>query len=119
MTAILKFDLPATAPESDHPREERREVGNPERRTWMLYESASAGMFAGIWESDAGRWRIEMDANEHEYFVVLSGRCRLHDTAGTATEAGPGEALVIPAGFRGSFEVLETMRKHFVIVVAG
>ena len=26
-------------------------------------------------------------------------------------------ALVIPAGFSGSFEVLETLRKHFVIVV--
>ena len=38
-------------------------------------------------------------------------------TDGTYTEAKAGEALVIPAGFAGSFEVLERVRKHFVIVV--
>jgi uncharacterized cupin superfamily protein len=115
--AITKFDLPATPPEIDHPREDRREIGAPERRTWVLYESAPAGMVAGIWECEVGRWRIQMDPTEHEYMVVLAGRARLHATDGTFTEAGPGEALVIPAGFAGSFEVLERVRKHFVIVV--
>lgn len=118
-TAITRFDPPATAPEIDYPREERREVGNPQRRTWVLYESAPAGMTAGIWECEVGRWRIQMDPNEHEYMVVLQGRVRLHAPDGSATEAGPGEALVIPAGFAGSFEVVEPLRKHFVIVVGG
>ena len=117
MTAIVKFDKPSTPPDIDHPREERREIGAPERRTWVLYESAPAGLVAGIWECEVGRWRIQMDPTEHEYMVVLAGRCRLHATDGTYTEAGAGEALVIPAGFAGSFEVLETLRKHFVIVV--
>jgi uncharacterized cupin superfamily protein len=114
--AIVKFDPPATAPEIDFPREERRENGAPERRTWVLYESAPAGLFAGIWECEVGRWRIQMDPTEHEYMVVLAGRARLHAPGGTFTEVGPGEALVIPAGFAGSFEVLERVRKHFVIV---
>jgi uncharacterized cupin superfamily protein len=117
MSAIVKFDPPSTPPEIDFPREERREVGAPERRTWVLYESGPAGLVAGIWECEVGRWRIRMDPTEHEYMVVLAGRCRLHAVDGTFTEAGPGEALVIPAGFAGSFEVLETLRKHFVIVV--
>ncbi|HEX7638874.1 MAG TPA: cupin domain-containing protein [Burkholderiaceae bacterium] len=118
MTAsIVRFDLPATPPEIDHPREERREIGAPERRTWVLYESGPAGMVAGIWECEVGRWRIRMDPAEHEYMVVLAGRVRLHDAGGGFTEAGPGEALVIPPGFAGSFEVLERVRKHFVIVV--
>jgi len=116
MSAIIKFDTPATAPDIDHPREERRVQGNPERRTWMVYEAAPAGLYAGIWECEVGRWRIQMDPQEHEYFVVLQGRCRIHDTAGVFKEAGPGEALVIPAGFAGEFEVLEPLRKHFVIV---
>jgi len=117
MASIVKFDPPATPPEIDFPRAERREIGAPERRTWVLYESGPAGLVAGIWECEVGRWRIQMDPTEHEYMVVLSGRCRLHATGGTFTEAGPGEARVIPAGFAGSFEVLETLRKHFVIVV--
>ena len=117
MSAIVKFDKPSTPPDIDFPREERREIGAPERRTWVLYESAPAGLVAGIWECEPGRWRIQMDPTEHEYMVVLAGRCRLHAVDGGFTEAGPGEALVILAGFAGSFEVLETLRKHFVIVV--
>jgi uncharacterized cupin superfamily protein len=116
MKHITKFDPPATPPEIDHPREERREVGAPERRTWTVYADEQAGMSAGIWECEPGRWRIQMDPNEHEYMVVLSGRARLHAQDGTVTDVGPGEAIVIPAGFAGSFEVTERLRKHFVIV---
>ena len=32
------------------------------------------------------------------------------------TDIGPGQAVMIPPNFRGSFEVLQTLRKHFVIV---
>ena len=77
MNRITKFDPPTTPPEIDHPREERREIGAPERRTWMVYDSREAGMSAGIWECEVGRWRIQMDPNEHEYMIVLSGRARL------------------------------------------
>ena len=117
MKTIVKFDPPSTPPEIDFPREERREIGAPERRTWVLYESGPAGLAAGIWECEVGRWRIQMDPTEHEYMMVLAGRCRLHATDGTYTEAKAGEALVIPAGVAGSFEVLERVRKLFVIVV--
>ena len=116
MNRIVKFDPPAIPPEIDHPREDRREIGAPERRTWMVYASERAGMSAGIWECEVGRWRIQMDHDEHEYMIVLSGRARLHAQDGTVTEVGPGEAIVIPAGFAGSFEVTERLRKHFVIV---
>jgi hypothetical protein len=37
---------------------------------------------------------------------------------GTHQEAGPGEAIFIPAGFRGLFEVLEAVTKTYAIVVA-
>lgn len=116
MNPIIRFDPPATAPVVDQPRAERREVGAPERLTWTLYESAPDGVAAGIWACEPGRWRIEFGPHEHEYFVVLEGRARLRDDAGTVTDVGPGEAAVIPAGFRGSFEVLERVRKHFVVV---
>jgi uncharacterized cupin superfamily protein len=33
-------------------------------------------------------------------------------------EAGPGEAVVLPAGFVGSFEVLEPLTKTYAIVDA-
>lgn len=42
MSAIVRFDSPLANPVIDHPREDRREVGNPERRTWALYASTSS-----------------------------------------------------------------------------
>jgi uncharacterized cupin superfamily protein len=116
MPAITRFDLPTSAPVIDQPRPERREQGAPMRSTWTLFERPAQGLYAGIWECEPGRWRIEQGPLEHEYFVVLSGRVRLHDEAGATTEVGPGEAAVIPAGFTGSFEVVEHVRKHFVIL---
>jgi uncharacterized cupin superfamily protein len=38
------------------------------------------------------------------------------DEHGNAAEAGPGDAMVIPAGFKGVFEVVEPVRKHYVII---
>lgn len=116
MTRITSFTQPDSAPVIDQPRVERREEGAPQRSTWTLYESAAEGLVAGIWDCEVGRWRIEFGPAEHEYFHVLHGRARLHDAEGGVTDVGPGQAVVIPPNFRGSFEVLEPLRKHFVIV---
>ena len=59
-----------------------------------------------------------MDRGEHELFTVLQGRCRVHREDGSCQEAGAGEAIYIPAGFRGSFEVLEKVIKTYAMVVA-
>jgi uncharacterized cupin superfamily protein len=116
MSRITVFDTADGQPRIDQPRVERREVGAPERRTWTLYEHPGDGVSAGIWDCEPGRWRIAFGPHEHEYFIVLEGRARLHDSDGQVTDIGPGQAVVIPAGFEGSFEVLERVRKHFVVV---
>jgi uncharacterized protein len=116
MTALIRFDPPTADPVTDQPRLERREIGAPMRDTWTLYESAADGLSAGIWHCEPGRWRIEFGPHEHEYFVVLEGLARIHDETGQVTDVGPGQAAVIPAGFRGSFEVVAPVRKHFVVV---
>ena len=38
------------------------------------------------------------------------------DTAGNAREFGPGDAGIIPAGFIGTFEVIERVRKRYVML---
>ena len=47
--------------------------------------------------------------SRHAYAVAPN---RLKD----AVITGPGQAVVIPPNFRGSFEVVEAVRKHFVII---
>jgi hypothetical protein len=116
MTDIIHFSHQATEAEHDHPREARRLQGNPLRTTWNHFTNQSGEVFAGVWASEVGSWRIEFGDKEDEFFFVTEGRCRIVDDAGKAVEAGPGESLVIPAGFKGVFEVIEPMKKHYVII---
>lgn len=116
MTTITRFDQPATPGSIDHPRPDRLEQGNPRRETWTLYESADGLMSSGIWACEVGRWRIAFPAGKEEYFFVLEGRVRLHDTQGSYVDVPAGQGAVIPAGFEGAFEVISPVRKHFVVV---
>jgi uncharacterized cupin superfamily protein len=107
-------------PETDHPRPERLIAGNPRRDTWNRVDADLGGsrLHCGVWRCEPGHWRIAMDEGEHELFTVLQGRCRVHRDDGSFLEAGPGEALFLPPGFRGSFEVLETLTKTYAIVAS-
>jgi uncharacterized protein len=113
----LIASMPGT-PEVDHPRAERLLAGNPRRETWNTVDAGVQGarLYCGVWRCEPGHWRIEMAAGEHELFTVLTGRCRVHAEDGSFQEAGPGEAIVIPGGFRGSFEVIEALTKTYAIV---
>jgi uncharacterized cupin superfamily protein len=113
---IVLFSTQTTEPEYDHPREERRLTGNPRRTTWNHFVNDSGEFFSGVWACEVGSWRIEMGQQEDEFFTVTEGRCRLIDEVGQAFEAGVGDSLIIPAGFKGVFEVLEPLKKHYVIV---
>lgn len=118
MKTITHFQGQQPNPVFDHPRPERLLQGNPHRTTWNHYENPVTGTSSGIWACEPGAWRIEFADRKDEFFTVIEGRIRLTDEAGHAVEVGPGEAAVIPAGFRGVFEVLETVRKYYVVVEA-
>jgi uncharacterized cupin superfamily protein len=116
MPSIVRFDPPQGPPEVDHPRPERRVRGNPRRETWPLYRSADGVMEAGLWTCEPGQWNIVFPEGRHEFFHVLEGLVRLHDAQGGWIEIRAGQSAVIPGGFVGAFEVIEAVRKHFVLV---
>ncbi len=115
--SLTAFSAAKTQPSFDFPRLERLVAGNPQRATWAHFERD--GMSAGLWGCEPGAWRIAFADDTDEFFHVLSGRIRITDEGGLAREFGPGEACVIPAGFNGVFEVLETVAKHYVFVKRG
>ncbi|WP_119156347.1 cupin domain-containing protein [Caldimonas tepidiphila] len=119
LSRIVRFDPPDTEPVIDHPRPDRLVQGNPQRRTWTLHESAQGDLASGIWQCEPGAWRIVFPPGKDEYFFVLEGRLRLHDARGGVTEVTAGQGAVIPGGFEGVFEVIEPVRKHFVVVERG
>ncbi|MCU0930911.1 MAG: cupin domain-containing protein [Serpentinimonas sp.] len=119
---LTRFGLPESTlatPELSHPQPDRLLQGNPLRETWNCVESPVGGaqaLYAGLWRCEPGHWRIAMGATEQEVFTVLAGRCRVHSDAGGFQEAAAGQSIYIPAGFTGSFEVLETVTKAYVIL---
>jgi uncharacterized cupin superfamily protein len=120
-TSLLKLQaLMDGPPDVDHPKPERLIAGNPRRDTWNVVDAAlpAGRLYCGVWHCEPGHWRIEMAAGEHELFTVLAGRCRVHAAAGGFEEAGPGQAIYIPGGFVGSFEVIEPLCKTYTIVSA-
>ncbi len=66
---------------------------------------------------DPGTWRVQY--TEEEYCRILEGRSLLTASDGTVTAVGPGDEFVIPRGFIGTWQVIETTRKTYVIYEAG
>jgi len=100
-------------PEIGAPRQDRLLDGAPTFRTWNAYESTDGRTFCGIWEATPGRWRVVYD--EWESCTILTGRSIVTPEGGPALNLGAGDSIVIEVGFRGTWEVVETTRKSYVI----
>ena len=99
----------------DYPRPDRLVKGNPERLTYSLYEHPH--MSCGIWQCEVGAWNIQFAENKQEFFQVIEGVVRIHDAkTNTFIEVTAGNAVIIPPAFIVSFEVLEAVKKYYVIV---
>lgn len=102
---------------TDYPREDRLVRGNPQRLTQSLYEHPH--MNCGIWQCEVGAWNIHFAPNKQEFFQVIEGHIRLHDASShIVVEIRAGEAGIIPPNFVGTFEVIEKVKKYFVVVEA-
>ncbi|WP_255573634.1 cupin domain-containing protein [Deefgea tanakiae] len=115
MSAITHFQQDVV-PSIDFPRPDRLVSGQPKRTTWMHYESQDQQLSCGIWACEVGSWRIQFAKDKEEFFCVIEGQVCLWDESGLGVVVRAGEAAVIPAGFRGSFEVQEAVRKYFVVL---
>ncbi|HEY1059525.1 MAG TPA: cupin domain-containing protein [Limnobacter sp.] len=114
LTSFAEISTPVV---HDHPRPDRRERGNPLRSTWNHYERN--GVSAGLWACEVGAWRIAFAEGKDEFFHVIEGLIRITNSHGEARTFGAGQACVIPGGFTGLFEVLEPVRKHYVLIDRG
>jgi uncharacterized cupin superfamily protein len=102
---------PSVPPKTERPDPAKVVAGDPVFTTWNLEDRD--GLYCGIWESTPGKWRISYD--EWEYCRILSGRSVIAEDGGAAVSVTAGDSFVIPPGCRGTWEVLETTRKDYVI----
>ena len=110
MTLLQKL-AQTLSPEISRPAPDRLIAGDPIQTTWNLDDRD--GLFCGIWQSTPGTWRVIY--TEWEYFNILSGHSILTAQDGTVTELRPGDRFVIRPGFQGTWQVVETTTKDYVI----
>ena len=116
MPKLTLFSSADTAPTYDRPRPDRLLKGNPLRTTYEHFLSTNGSRSAGVWHCETGAWNIAFAPGKDEFFCVIEGRLRISDHEGNAHEFSAGQACVIPGGFTGVFEVLEPVRKYYVLV---
>lgn len=102
---------PDGPPEISRPDPARLIAGAPEHRTWLTDEAP--GLWCGVWQSTPGTWRVVYD--EWEYFRLTQGISILTPEGGAPITLRAGDAWVIRPGFVGTWDVVETTTKDFVI----
>ena len=88
-------------------------AGDPVHDAVERHRGAIGDFTAGTWTSSPGRWRAFADRDE--FCVIVSGHVRLIAEDGSVQSFRRGDAFLIPNGFRGEWEVVETTTKHYVI----
>lgn len=82
--------------------------------TQALWQSPDGHVEVGIWECDPGHFTATRDGYD-EFCQVLTGSATVHTEGGETVELRPGSILAMPEGWRGSWQVHETLRKVYVL----
>jgi uncharacterized protein len=114
-TSIVRLDGVVTAEVSEPPAE-RLIAGTPELQVRNYFSDTSQQFAAGRWSATRGKWRVRY--TENELCVMTAGRVVIESTSGERSSFGPGDAFVVPAGFTGTWEVLEDCAKIYAIFEA-
>lgn len=97
--------------EDDAPAADRVISGSPQFTTWNVEDRD--GLYCGTWRSTPGKWRIQYD--EWEYCRIIEGVSIITEDDGHSLQLCAGDSFVLRPGFRGTWEVVETTTKEYVI----
>lgn len=113
-TKIIDFKKSTASSATSVVDAERRISGAPEQCVQNIYASASQELLSGTWSSEVGKWSVDY-SYRHEFCYLVRGHIVLTDKDGEESTFKAGDAFVIPVGFKGSWEVIEPVTKHYVI----
>ena len=114
-SAIVRLEGPVSEEVSEPPAE-RLLTGTPELTVRNYFSDTTQQFFAGRWSATRGKWRVRY--TENELCVMTAGRVIIESLSGERSTFGPGDAFVVPAGFAGSWEVVEDCEKIYAIFEA-
>ncbi|MCU7996853.1 cupin domain-containing protein [Shewanella sp. SM101] len=113
INAIIRFAAAQTPVETYQLPTEKLLAGNPTQGLENHYSSPCDQFHSGIWQSESGAWKINY--TEYEYCEILEGMSVITDLQGQSQTFTVGDRFIIPAGFQGTWEVVEPCRKVYVI----
>jgi uncharacterized cupin superfamily protein len=111
-TSIVRLDGDVETDVSE-PAADRLIAGSPRTEVRNFFADGTQQFFAGRWSATRGKWRIRY--TENELCVMTAGRVVLESASGQRCAFGPGDAFVVPAGFVGTWEVIEDCAKIYAI----
>jgi uncharacterized protein len=88
-------------------------AGDPTEHAYRGWTSPSGQVRAGVWECTPGSF--PGNHPETEVCYLLSGRVSLSAEGKEPVDAAAGAMIVFPAGWQGTWQIHETIRKVFVI----
>ncbi|MFR0687809.1 cupin domain-containing protein [Enterobacterales bacterium AE_CKDN230030158-1A_HGKHYDSX7] len=87
--------------------------GDPQVAIQQLAPEATGNL--GVWECQPGGWPV-LNRPDTEFTYILCGRAVLTDDAsGEQVEVSGGDLIILPPGWTGRWDVLETVRKVYAI----
>lgn len=108
---LINFGGALPPPQVYSPAADRIVSGNPEQTAHNLFASADGRFNSGIWECKPGKWRVVF--SESEFCHLLQGVIVVHGDDGSEATYRAGDAFVTPAGFTGTWDVVEHARKYY------
>jgi uncharacterized protein len=109
----MLFDDSSTSgvnPQDMRPAPDAVLSGDPVSRAWeVLHDGTTC---AGIREVQPGTYRVVCATREFTH--ILSGHAVIHQDGAAARPVGPGDSFTLRPGFRGVWEVRETLRREYV-----
>jgi uncharacterized protein len=110
---LIPFQGVLPAGEVYHPDKDRILAGNPVQSAQNLFASPDGRFNSGIWASEPGTWRVVF--TEAEFCHLLEGVLVVRGDDGSQATFRAGDAFVTPAGFTGTWEVVEPARKFYAV----
>lgn len=109
---LLRVTRDGITPEVERPDPAKVISGDPVHTTWAIEDRD--GIYAGLWQSTPGKWRMFYE--EWEYIRILEGVSILTDDGCAPVTLRAGDSYVIRPGFNGTWDVVETTLKDYVII---
>ena len=89
-------------------------AGEYKTTTYNHWTGEGDRLYCGIWECTPGK--VQIDYTEWEFCHFIEGEAILTHESGKSWRLKKGDGFIIPPGFKGTWETVKPVRKHYVIL---